>query len=45
VGYADIEVTQFTSPPLAMVSLPVYDVGVAAMTRLQRVIAGAAGSP
>jgi len=45
VGYADAEVAQFTSPALTMVSLPTYDVGVAAMSALQRIIAGDSSGP
>ena len=40
VGYADIDVTRSTHPPLTMISLPIFDAGVAAMTALQRMIAG-----
>jgi DNA-binding LacI/PurR family transcriptional regulator len=40
VGYADVDVTRSTHPPLTMVSLPTFDVGVAAMGALQRMIAG-----
>jgi DNA-binding LacI/PurR family transcriptional regulator len=40
VGYADIDVTRSTHPPLTMISLPVFDAGVAAMTALQQMIAG-----
>jgi DNA-binding LacI/PurR family transcriptional regulator len=44
-GYADVDVTRSTHPPLTMVSLPTYDVGVAAMTALQRMIASPARKP
>ena len=40
VGYADIDVSRYTHPPLTMISLPVFDAGVAAMTALQQMIAG-----
>jgi DNA-binding LacI/PurR family transcriptional regulator len=40
VGYADVDVTRSTHPSLTMVSLPTFDVGVAAMSVLQRMIAG-----
>jgi len=39
-GYGDIDVTRSTHPPLTMISLPVFDAGVAAITALQRMIAG-----
>jgi DNA-binding LacI/PurR family transcriptional regulator len=45
VGYADIDVTKSTHPPLTMVSLPAFDVGFAAMTALQRKIAGDTQGP
>jgi DNA-binding LacI/PurR family transcriptional regulator len=45
VGYADVDVTKSTHPPLTMVSLPAFDVGLAAMTALQRKIAGEPQGP
>jgi DNA-binding LacI/PurR family transcriptional regulator len=45
VGYADIEVTRSTHPPLTMVSLPTFDVGRAAMSALQRMIGGERKKP
>jgi DNA-binding LacI/PurR family transcriptional regulator len=45
IGYADIDVTRSTHPPLTMVSLPIFDVGVAAMSALQRMIAGELRKP
>jgi DNA-binding LacI/PurR family transcriptional regulator len=45
IGYADIDVTRSTHPPLTMVSLPIFDVGVAAMSALQRMIAGEQRKP
>lgn len=45
VGYADVDVTRSTHPPLTMVSLPTFDVGVAAMGALQRMIAGELKKP
>jgi DNA-binding LacI/PurR family transcriptional regulator len=45
IGYADIDVTSSTHPPLTMISLPVFDVGVAAMTALQGMIAGTVKKP
>ena len=40
IGYADIDVTGSTHPPLTMISLPIFDAGVVAMTNLQRMISG-----
>ncbi len=45
VGYADVGITAFTQPPLTMVSVPTYDIGVAAMGQLQRAIADPAAEP
>ena len=45
VGYADIDVTRSTHPPLTMIALPIFDAGVAAMTALQRMIAGELKKP
>ena len=45
IGYADVEVTKSTHPPLTMVSLPTFDIGFAAMARLQRMIAGSSEGP
>ena len=45
VGYADVEVTKSTHPPLTMVSLPTFDVGVAAMSTMQRMMAGSREEP
>ncbi|MEW5991050.1 MAG: substrate-binding domain-containing protein [Chloroflexota bacterium] len=39
LGYGDINASQLTSPALTMVSLPVYEIGVAAMRALQRMMA------
>lgn len=40
IGYADVDVTRATHPALTMVTLPTFDIGVAAMSALQRLIAG-----
>ncbi len=45
VGYGDVEATQFTSPAISMVALPAYEVGVAAMSALRRVMADPTTSP
>jgi DNA-binding LacI/PurR family transcriptional regulator len=45
IGYADVDVTRSTHPPLTMVSLPTFEAGVAAMTALQRMISGAGKKP
>jgi DNA-binding LacI/PurR family transcriptional regulator len=44
-GYGDSGVAEFTHPALTMVSLPTYDIGVAAMGQLQRAIADPAAEP
>ena len=45
VGFADTQVTQYTQPALTMVSLPLYDMGAAAMDVLRVVVADPAASP
>ena len=45
VGFADTQVTQYTQPALTMVSLPLYDMGAAAMDVLRAVVADPAASP
>ena len=40
VGFGDIQVAVLLDPPLTTVSLPAYEMGVAAMTLLQQLIAG-----
>jgi LacI family transcriptional regulator, galactose operon repressor len=45
VGYADVDVTRSTHPPLTMVSFPTFDVGRAAMGALQQMIAGEPRKP
>lgn len=45
VGYADVEVTEFTRPALTMVTLPTYEIGARAMAELQRLIADPAAPP
>ncbi|MBF8289540.1 MAG: gntR-type protein, partial [Chloroflexi bacterium] len=44
-GYGDTGVAEFTHPTLTMVTLPTYDIGVAAMGQLQRAIADPAAAP
>jgi LacI family repressor for deo operon, udp, cdd, tsx, nupC, and nupG len=45
IGFADVEVTKATNPPLTMVSLPVFDIGFAAMSALQRMMGGSSEEP
>jgi LacI family transcriptional regulator, galactose operon repressor len=45
IGYADIDVTRSTHPPLTMISLPIFEAGVAAMTAVQSMIAGTLKKP
>ena len=40
VGFGDIQVARLLDPPLTTISLPAYEMGVAAMTLLQQLIAG-----
>ena len=45
VGYADIETARLVEPPLTMVSLPAREIGLRAMTTLQRLIGGVELTP
>jgi DNA-binding LacI/PurR family transcriptional regulator len=45
IGFADVEVTKATYPPLTMVSLPAFDIGFAAMSTLQRMMGGSSEKP
>jgi DNA-binding LacI/PurR family transcriptional regulator len=45
IGYADVDVASSIYPPLTMISLPTFDVGRAAMSALQRMIAGELKKP